>query len=413
MRYFILFISIFLISGNSFSLDWSAGILETKNNNPEILASSKLVQSALYQLHSAQNGFLPKLSASAGTSYGTNNTNIDPLKTHSLSITANENIFSGFSDTAKVDQAKYYLTGLEENHKSVVAKISFDYKSGFMNLLFSQKYILLTNDIIKRRAANLKLVQLRFESGRENIGSLNLSKAYLAQSKYEYLLATNSLVLARSQLGKVLGRNEYENLEVVGNIPVNTLKESKVNFKELVISIPEYLKSVTEENSALAAIELSKSSFYPNINLSQSISRLSNNSGPWKNAWAIGAELSFPLFSGGKDYYTYKSSSELYRSAVLNKRTILDSGIVKLQDSYSKFLEAIAKVDVDTAFVAAGTSRERIAKEKYNNGLLTFDEWDIIENDLINRQKSLVQTERDRVIAEAYWEQVRGIGVLQ
>jgi hypothetical protein len=48
----------------------------------------------------------------------------------------------------------------------------------------------------------------------------------------------------------------------------------------------------------------------------------------------------------------------------------------------------------------------------YNNGLITFTDWDIIENDLILRQKSLLQTERDRVVAEAAWEQVQGLGVI-
>jgi hypothetical protein len=94
----------------------------------------------------------------------------------------------------------------------------------------------------------------------------------------------------------------------------------------------------------------------------------------------------------------------------------LQVGFLKLDASGASNVRVSGKaekLEVDALFVEAGTSRARIAKEKYNNGLLTFDEWDIIENDLITRQKTLVQTERDRVIAEALWEQVQGRGVIK
>jgi hypothetical protein len=56
--------------------------------------------------------------------------------------------------------------------------------------------------------------------------------------------------------------------------------------------------------------------------------------------------------------------------------------------------------------------RAEIARSKYNNGLLSFEDWDLIENDLINRQKALLVSVRERVTAEAGWEQARGEGAI-
>jgi outer membrane protein TolC len=413
MRGLYLFCLAFLfLTQVSFALDWVEGLKEVSLNNPEMLAAKNQLQSAQFQEKSGRSGFLPKVSAAAGTTY------TDTVKTNSLSVSATENLFAGFSDVAKMDQASYAREAAEANLQNVKAKVSYDYKASFMNLLYAQKYITLTSDIINRRQANLKLVQLRFESGRENIGSLHLSRAYLAQAKYDHLIATNALEVAQSQLAKVLGKNDIKDdeiLEAVGVVPVSNpdAEMTKLNFKNLTIATAEFQKALLDEKTSLAAIDLSKSSFYPSLNLSQSATRLNRDAGAWNNNWAIGAELSFPLFNGGKDYYTFKSSHELYRSSVMTKKNVQDSTLVKLKDAYAKLTEAIYKLEVDISFVQAGSSRERIAKEKYNNGLLTFDEWDIIENDLIGRQKTLVQTERDRVVAEAYWEQVQGKGVLQ
>ena len=75
--------------------------------------------------------------------------------------------------------------------------------------------------------------------------------------------------------------------------------------------------------------------------------------------------------------------------------------------------EAVQRLEVDRAFVEAALAREKIAKEKYNNGLLSFEDWDIIENDLISRQKALLLSEKNRVTAEAAWEKSRGVGVFK
>jgi hypothetical protein len=43
---------------------------------------------------------------------------------------------------------------------------------------------------------------------------------------------------------------------------------------------------------------------------------------------------------------------------------------------------------------------------------MSFEDWDRIENDLIQRQKTVLQSQRDRVTAEAAWEQAQGKGVI-
>ncbi|MGZ3788735.1 MAG: TolC family protein [Bacteriovorax sp.] len=392
-------------------ISWEAGVLEASSANSELSAAKSSLQSSQYQINVARSGFFPTVSASTGYSYDSTNA----PKSYSLLVNANENLFSGFSDSSKVSQAKFNRSSSEASLESVKAKVSFDLKSAFMGLVYSQKFIALTEDIIKRREANLKLVQLRFENGRENIGSLHLSKAYLAQAKYDHLQAINSLEVYQAQLAKVLGREDYLNLEVDGAVPIMAppYENSRmINYKDLVKDIPDYKKAYFDEQSAKASIDISKSSFYPSLNLTQSAGRTGRESNSPLNTWIIGASLTFPLFSGGKDYYSYKSASENYRTSAFRRISTEESSVANLKDAYTKYVEAVMKLEVDDAFVLAASSRERIAKAQYNNGLITFIDWDTIENDLINRQKSLLQSQRDRVVAEAAWEQVQGRGVI-
>ncbi len=405
-------------------INWEASVREATNSNSELNAAKSSLQSTQYQIKAARSGYYPSIQATAGYSYDSsnstrsistfNNSN-NPSKNYTTSINATENLFSGFSDSSKVDKAKYVSSSSEASLSNVKAKISFDLKTAFMGLVYSQKYIALTEDIIKRREANVKLVQLRFESGRENIGSLELSKAYLAQARFDYLQAVDSLDVYQTQLARVLGREDFADLEVDGMVPVvdPPYKDNrKINYKDLVKDIPVYKKAYFDELSAKSSIDISKSAFYPTISLNQSVGRTGHESNSPVDSWSIGASLVFPLFSGGKDYYSTKSSNEDYRASALSRINTEKDSVNKLKDAYTRYVEAVMKLEVDSAFLKAASTREKVGTAQYNNGLISFTDWDIIENDLITRQKTMLQTQRDRVIAEAAWEQVQGKGVI-
>jgi outer membrane protein len=83
-----------------------------------------------------------------------------------------------------------------------------------------------------------------------------------------------------------------------------------------------------------------------------------------------------------------------------------------LKQAYANYVQAVEQLNVNQAFVDAAQMRAEIARSQYNNGLIAFSDWNLIENDLIQRQKSYVQSQRDRVVAEAAWEQAQGKGVI-
>lgn len=391
------------------SLSWNAAIDEAARENLEIKVAQSNLRSFEYLEKKSKSGFLPEISATGNYTY--DSTALP--KIYSGSLTATENVFSGFSDLTKIDQAKANKESSRLSLDSIKSKISYDLKSAFVGLSYAQKLIKLTEDIIKRRESNLKLVQLKFESGRENIGSLNLAKAYLAEAKYSHLQAMNNLSVAKTQLGQLLGRSDAKNLSVSGSIPLRQVDYkvgSNLNFKNLIQDSPEIKKSLIDVELKKLSITLANSAFYPTLDLQQNVTRSVREGSSANNTWAISASINFPLFNGGKDYYTFKSLTEEYRSSVLAQKNTEDASVTKLELAYANYQEAQMKLEVDQAFVIAGNSRQRIAEAQYNNGLITFNDWDIIENDYIARQKSLLLTEKSRVIAEANWDLTQGKG---
>ena len=157
---------------------------------------------------------------------------------------------------------------------------------------------------------------------------------------------------------------------------------------------------------------LARSGFYPSVNLTGSVGREGQEWYPDQDRRTVGLNLTIPLFSGGKDYYTTRSAASSLAAASANRDNVEHQLLVRLRQAYASYVESAEKLKVDQAFLDAADVRARIARSKYNNGLMSFEDWDRIENDLILRQKSLLQSQRERVTAEAAWEQAQGKGVI-
>jgi outer membrane protein len=397
-------------------LTWQDCVRLISENNDDLRASERSLQSYEYQVNGAYSNFFPQVSGSLSYSQGNASTTTVPSTTetsYTASLTATENLFSGFQDMAKVSQAKSNRDVAKISYQSAKAKISYDLKSALAGFLYAQKYVSLTQNIIQRREFNLKTVQLRFETGRENKGSLLLSKAYLEDARLDNLKAMQGLYVAQSELARVLGMEDSETIGFKDKIPTaEPPPEGQLDFKKLVLETPAYQQAVAQESLATAGVSLAQAGFYPSLSLSATAGDYGATWYPDSHRWSLGAALTFPLFNGGRDYNASRSAGESLKSSRFARAGQLKNQLVQLKNAYVDFIQALQKLKVDQAYVEASTAREKVSRQKYNNGLATFDDWDIIENDLIKRQKDLLISERDRVTFEAAWEQAQGRGVL-
>ncbi len=83
---------------------------------------------------------------------------------------------------------------------------------------------------------------------------------------------------------------------------------------------------------------------------------------------------------------------------------------VSLEDSYLKLQDAMGLSQVQEEFLNAALERASIARAQYTNGLVSFQDWDIIEGDLISAQKQSLSALRSSTLSDANWQLVIGAG---
>lgn len=392
-------------------ISFSQSIELLKQNNGELRAAELNLEAARFNQKSLYGGFLPQVSGSINYSR-TQQDGVDG-EGYGAGLNISQNLFNGFGDVARMDKVKAELTAAEASLRSVKAKLSYELKSSYANLAYAYDSIKLADSILKRRADNLNLVELRFQTGRENKGSVLLSKANLRQAQLDVLKANNALETAKSSFARVLGSPHLNFYEIKDRVPELSVPSSAPDFNEIVLSVPSRVVSESRVKGAEASVTESRSSFYPTLKLEGNVGSSGANYFPEDSeGWSVGVVLSWSLFNGGRDYFVAKST---FASKLVAENTLrnLDLDLrTQLRGDYAGFIEAIEDLNVRQDFAEALNTRAEIGRGKYNNGLITFDDWDVIENDLIARQKELTAKRRDKVVAEAAWEQAQGVGVL-
>lgn len=388
---------------------WQAAVEEAARHHPDLRAAVENLRASEFTERSVFGGFLPQLTGSA--SYTESDAEAAPPPQYSASLSATQNLFAGFRDQATVARATANREAAVANLELVKARVSFELKSAFAALAFAEDNVKLAREIIRRREENLRLVELRFESGRENKGSYLLSRATLAQARFDLLQAQHGVIVAQQQLARALGRVQAAEFQLVDAVPLKD-PPSEVDFYALARASPDYRLAVAQERAAQEGIGIARAALLPSLDLTGRVSRQGSNGLSDDSVNSVTLSLSVPLYSGGRNYYGMHSAAASFAAAQAQRESVERSLLARLKDAYTRYVQAVEKLRVDEEFLAAASARAEIARRRYDNGLISFEDWDIIENDLVTRQKQVLASRRSRIEAEAAWEQAQGRGVI-
>ncbi len=397
-----------LMDGPIWGLTFQECLAEAANNNPSLAAAEAATAKARAQKQASLAPFLPRVSGDAGYTRSGSDTNVSG--DYSTGLSASQSVFSGLKDKAGYDRSSAELMASEASLQSVRANVSAELKSSFARLLFAQEQVSLTAAIAKRREENVRLVELRYEAGREHKGSFLRSKASHTSAKFEVSQARRAVRVAQRGLAKTLGRAESSVLEATGTL--KTLgREAPPDIEALSARTPAVLQSQAQSRAASAGLTIAKGELFPGISANAATSRRGMD---WEShRWSAGVSLSIPLFAGGRNVLDVKGARAEETRVAANARAARHEARLSLEEAYASTEDATERTEVQREFLEAAQVRSEIARGQYTSGLLSFEDWDLIENDLIAAQKAHLASLRDAVLAEAQWEKTQGKGLIK
>lgn len=386
---------------------WRDCIKEALKNHPDLISAAEKVKQARSDKDIDLSSMLPQITSEAGVKKSKTGGK-KTTETYSLGLTGRQLVFDGFKTASEVSNASKTILAQGYNYTVISSNIRLALRRAFVGLLKAQELIFLTEDIAERRRQNFALIKLRYEAGREHKGSLLTAEADLARAEFEIGQAQRSISLAQRELSKELGSSKKKLIKAKGEFSIKENYGYKPDFEHLADTTPFLKELIAKKEAARYNLQSEQADFLPQVYLNASIGETGSKWIPRKDEWSTGVTVSLPWFEGGSRIAEiYKAKSQL-NQAKADERSGRDYVLVTLETTWKDLQDAIMNLLVEEKFLKAAEARAKIASVQYEKGLVSFDDWVIIEDNLVDAKKSYLNAQAEMLVTKAYWIQAKG-----
>lgn len=406
-----LYMTLLVVAGSALAsepqaLSWQDCVKEARDQHPDLITAQLAVQQSHESLISAKAGRLPSVGASLSAGQSGDSEGSDD--SYGAGISARQLLFDAGKTGRSVDSARQSETISLAQLEEASATVRENLRSAFVELLRAQQLVDVVTQIAERRRQSLELVKLRYEAGREHHGSLLTAEANLARAEMDIRGAQRDIDVARSTLARALGRVELAPLQATGDLELPMLPASAPSVVELAAEHSTVRQLVARHRSAENDLARVKADGLPSASASAQTGLSGGEWPPDEDSWSVGVGLSVSLFEGGARLASVRSSKaalEAARQDEISGKLAIEASLVQ---AWTGFQDAVDSVSVQEKFLAAARERAAISEAQYSSGLLSFDNWIIIEDELVRSMTSLLDARASALKAEARWIHARG-----
>ncbi|MBI4845633.1 MAG: TolC family protein [Candidatus Omnitrophica bacterium] len=393
------------------ALSWEDCLTETKKNNPGIISALEGINIEKADKDISASVFYPQLNATMNaatskTSAAGSGSEISDL--YSYGVSGIQLIFDGFKSINEVKTAAENLKAAQYAYRFTSAEVRFKLRSAFVSLLRAQELARVAEEILKIRKDNLILITLRHQAGLEHKGALLTAEANAVEAKYELSQAKRNVEFMQRLLTGELGRKEFKQVTVKGEFIVNETAKEKPDFEELIKVNPSVLQAIAKKNAGSFGIKSAYGNFAPQILGSAGAKKKSSHWPPEDEQWNLELGVSLPLFEGGLKAAKVSQAQAEYKQAMADETGIRNAAIVTLEQTWAGLQDSIETVEARHNLLKASEERAKIAQAQYSTGFINFDNWIIIEDELVRAKKAYLEAQSEALLAEAYWIQAKG-----
>jgi len=419
----IIFSLIIVLQTNSLAANLSQALLEAYTNNAELNAERENINVSKKNLDISKSEFLPTITlkgskSSENTSKLTNqdgtSATVTDVNPETRSVKIEQKIFQGFGGVADYEKNKIGLVLADAKLLQTEQKILLKAVEAFSGLIFAKEKFSINKRNVNLSERQVETDRIRLDRGQVSVADLAQSESSLAGSQAKFIQAKNNVITAKLNYENIIGPIQdssdlNKNINLNLKIPLtleNAIQLSKTNNPDLIIAKLEYEQSKRD-------VKIAQSDLAPSATLSFESKETDDLSSTYdqQNKETVEATITWPIFSGGKNYAELSKSKNLR-----NRKKLLLDNALKVNDtnvasawsnmkSNGSLLESV-KLQVKAAEIA----NEGITAEyESGKGRSTLD---VIQSNsiLLNSKISLANSEREYLLSQ--FKLLQSVGIL-
>jgi outer membrane protein TolC len=390
-------------------LRWADCVSIAAKNNPDLASAQKSVDASKASYSQSFNGILPGVTLS--NSYS-NSENATVTGGNSAGWQAGAQVsldLFNMAQFASISISQAQFLGAQANLRQVSSNVRFNLSKAFYQLLNAQENMAVSKNIYNLREKAAQLVSLRYDSGTEYKGNKLRASAQLLQAQADVDQSVRDLRVSQRTLIQQLGLGEFTAIKATSTFDFAEPGELPQNEEDLISRRPDVLAQQATVKSSEASLRRARSPVWPSLTANYSYSGSGQDElPPLHSGWGIG--LSYPLFGGGitDTYYAVAAAKSSLEKARLDLRSITEQAAVDIETSWSNLASAVDQVKVMDALLESARTRNGEADIRYDSGLMTYDNWEIIATDRITQEHQAIQAQLNALNAQAAWTRSLG-----
>lgn len=397
-----------VFAGTQSALTWQDCVRLAAIKNPQLLSAIRAQEASRAQYNGSYNGVFPHLSLSNSYTDSTAS-GVPESKEWTAQGTASLDLFDP-NQWASIQTSAASLRLAQANQLIASSNVLLNLYRAFSTLLYTQEEIGVNKSIRDLWNQNAQMISLRYDSGTESKGNSMQTHAQFLQADLALTQAGRDLLVARQQLAQALGQDDFSVLAVTGTWAAAKAPATPPDFNALVDDLPSVLAQKAVVDQAKASVRAAQSSLYPTLSLNYSRGADGSSEFPSSPFWTFTGLVSYPLFGGGPTatYYAVSAANKNYAKALEDLHATRLQALGSLESSWSGFAQAEDQVRVQRAFLDSAIQRKQESDIMYQNGLMSYQDWQLIMNDYVNFQKSYLSAEQNLISAEGQWRFATG-----
>jgi NodT family efflux transporter outer membrane factor (OMF) lipoprotein len=382
--------------GKTIAEDWWAGfrspaldamIRQALAGNLDAEAARQRMAEAEEQVNAAEGALLPQVSlgATAGRQkygkslFGPLNIAIPPFTYYTVGPTVSVplDIFGGQRRTVEERQAflDYQRHELDASYQSLTAHVATE----ALSLAAARAEISTVQAIIADDQRNVDLVQSAITTGSGTRVQLVNAQSQLAEDKALLPDLRQQEAVARHALAILTGKMPAEWAAPQFTLTDFTLPdELPVSLpSELVHQRPDILAAEAQLHVASAAIGVATANLYPNLNLTATVTQQALTPGGLfdsaNNAWGLAANLTQPIFDGGRLSAEKRAAVDNYQAELAGYRQTVLTAFGDVADRLQALANDADRVTAETEAEETAAQALDLARKSYaagNSGIL-------------------------------------------
>jgi len=397
MRKLVTLLILIGITGSAWAQNWQDVMALAAQNSNDIKGAQKQLEAYRWSYYRSYSSSLPQVSASLSIGESTSSSGNNYSDSYGLSVS--QSLFKGTTNYYNIRSAAVNLDLYSASLQSTMADYFSQVRQGFVDLFMAQQNLAVQKKIRLSREANYKMIQLLYDGGTEDKGSYLRTKSQLASADYNIAAAMRQLDLAQLKLSQLIGADVSS---AEGELAVVTVV-SLPDFHGLMKSAPANIVAKSQLELADISQKESLSGFLPSVSLNGSYQKSGNSWPPTNSSKSLSLNVSLPIFPGGSNIADRVIAGFQLDKAREDFAKSQKDLYYNIRQAYNDVKDAIEAYNVQKTALNASAERSRIAQASYMNGLISYIDWDTIQNDYINNQSSLLNYQRNMLVAEASW----------